>query len=410
MSDGRGGGPVPATGGDSLARVAALIRRESGILLPEARIAALYAAIRRTGAAGPDELLRAVGRPGQEGRAAVQRLLDEVTVQETSFLRDPEQLQAVDWQALHAAAVRAGGDAVRVWSAGCATGEEAWSLALLASESGVPCTVLGTDVSAAAIDRARVGRYRASRARAIPAGLHARHLAADGDHVLVGDRLRRQVRFAVHNLVSDPASPAGEGLFDLVVCRNVLIYFDPPTAEVVVARLRSALRPSAGVLLLGAADQLGRAERVILARTRPATDGLPELASFRPEEHLACAVAHADAGRSSEARAEIGLLLARDPLNAGGHFLRGLVELPRDPEAAVASLRRALLIDPRFGLAAFQLGRAYDALGDATSARAAYEQALHTLDPDDERYDGLLRQVDLGDVATAIRVRIGGSA
>ena len=76
--------------------------------------------------------------------------------------------------------------------------------------------------------------------------------------------------------------------------------------------------------------------------------------------------------------------------------------------AAVASLRRALLIDPRFGLAAFQLGRAYDALGDAHAARAAYETALHTLDPEDARYDALLRQVDLGDVATAIRVRIQG--
>jgi tetratricopeptide (TPR) repeat protein len=93
-------------------------------------------------------------------------------------------------------------------------------------------------------------------------------------------------------------------------------------------------------------------------------------------------------------------------LNAGGHFLRGLVQLGSDPHAAIASLRRALLIDPRFGLASFQLGRAYEAAGDPAAALAAYDQALFTLDPDDMRYAELLRQVDLGDVATAIRARI----
>lgn len=396
------------TDDEALGRIADLVRRESGIELPEARRTALRAAIRRAGATGAEELLRAAARPGDTGRAALQRLLDEVTVQETFFYRDPGQLEGIDWRALHAGAVRAGSGEVRVWSAGCATGEEAWTLALLACEafgSGTPpVTVLGSDVSAAAVERARAGRYRARRARAVPEAQRSRFLHDEGETVVVGPGLRRLVRFARHNLVTDPAPPLGEGPFDLVVCRNVLIYFDPGTADAVAGRLRGALRPG-GRLLLGVADQLGRAPRdTASGRT------VPEPAVLPPSEHLAQAIHAADTGDREEALAQVALVLAHDPLNAPAHFLRGLVELERDPRAAVDALRRALLIDPRFGLAAFQLGRAYDALGDPAAARTAYEKALHTLDPDDARYDQLLRQVDLGDVATAIRVRIGGHA
>ena len=355
---------------------------------------------------GADEFLALVSRLGS--RAAVERLLDEVTVQETSFYRDAGQLATIDWRGLHAAASRAGASTVRVWSAGCATGEEAYTLAMLASEAFAPelppVEILGTDVSAAAVDRAREGRYRPRRARAVPPGQLDRYLAGDGHLLTVRPAVRALVRFARHNLLREGTPPAGEGLFDLVVCRNVLIYFEPTTAAAVVRRLSSAFHPG-GVLLLGAADQLGRSVQGG-HRAGAGRRGTAPGARAEPKELLARAVAAADAGQATVALAEIDLLLARDPLNAGGHFLRGLVELLHDPRTAVDSLRRALLIDPRFGLAAFQLGRAYDALGDGAAARAAYEKALHTLDPDDARYDELLGQVDLGDVATAIRARI----
>lgn len=390
----------------ALDEVAALVRRECGLELPTSRPAALRAAIRRTGADGEDEFLALVGRPGS--RAAVERLLDEVTVKETSFYRDADQLATIDWRGLHAAAVEAGASTLRVWSAGCATGEEAYTLAMLATEAFAPepppVEVLGTDVSAAALDRAKEGRYRPRRARAVPPVELDRYLAADGHLLTVRPAVRALVRFSRHNLVRDRMPPVGEGLFDLVVCRNVLIYFDPETAESVVSGLSAALRPG-GLLLLGAADQLGRAVRAGLTAGADRSGAARE-ARPAPEELLARAVAAADAGDAGGALAAIDLLHAHDPLNAGGHFLRGLIELLRDPRVAVESLRRALLIDPQFGLAAFQLGRAYDALGEGVAARAAYEKALHTLDPDDARYDELLGQVDLGDVATAIRARI----
>src|ERR1035441_9045001 len=82
------------------------------------------------------------------------------------------------------------------------------------------------------------------------------------------------------------------------------------------------------------------------------------------------------------------------------------------PEAAraraAAALRRALCTDALFALAAFSLGRAYDALGDAPAARRAYERALRTIDADDQRYERMLQQVDIGDVAAACRTRLAG--
>ena len=390
----------------ALDRVAGLIRRESGLELPPNRQAALRAAIRRTGAAGPDEFLALIARSGS--RAAVERLLDEVTVQETSFYRDVGQLAAIDWHGLYTAAVRAAAALVRVWSAGCATGEEVYTLAMLASEAFAPgpppVEIVGTDISGAALGRALEGRYGPRRVHTVPLGLQDRYFEVDGGALVVRPALRSLVRFARHNLVGDAAPPAGEAPFDLVVCRNVLIYFDPQTAERVADSLAGALR-AGGTLLLGAADQLGRAQR--LGRDEATGSRHPGTSvRARPEDLLADAQAAADAGNTAEALARIGLLRAHDPLNAGGHFLRGLIELPHDPRAAVDSLRRALLIDPRFSVAAFQLGRAYDALGDEPAARAAYVQALHTLDSDDLRYDQLLGQIDLGDVATAVRARI----
>ena len=100
-------------------------------------------------------------------------------------------------------------------------------------------------------------------------------------------------------------------------------------------------------------------------------------------------------------------LLADGPLDADVHFIHGLVALEAgDPAQAAPALRRALCANSRLALAAFTLGRAYDALGDAPAARRAYEQALRTLDPQDQRQDRLLQQIDIGDIAAACRARL----
>jgi chemotaxis protein methyltransferase WspC len=118
------------------------------------------------------------------------------------------------------------------------------------------------------------------------------------------------------------------------------------------------------------------------------------------------AVAAADAGDLTGAIALAAELAELDPLNADAYFVRGLAELGSgDAAAAVGSFRRALFIDPSFGLAAFKLARACDATGDRRSARRAYAQALDTLS-DDNRHRAILGQVDVADVADACRARL----
>ena len=143
--------------------------------------------------------------------------------------------------------------------AGCATGEEAYSLVLLAAESlgtaEPPVDVLATDVSESALEAAREARYRGRSVTGLSQRLRERYFTEEDQLWSPVEVLRAPVRFARHNLVRDPAPPLGEGRFDLITCRNVLIYFDRPTVDAVIASLERALEPD-GVLLLGAADAL----------------------------------------------------------------------------------------------------------------------------------------------------------
>jgi chemotaxis protein methyltransferase CheR len=378
-----------------LGEVAELVHRASGIRIAERQYPFLRAALDRMGAGSePDAFLRRASDPHQRTHL-VKRLIEEVTIKETSFLRDRGQLESIDWSLLLESARARGVDHVRVWTAPCATGEEAYSLALLACEAFAPApppvSILATDISAGALARARLGSYGARSARELDPTLRRRYFREDGKSLVVGERLRALVTFAGHNLVSDPFPPLGEAPFDLILCRNVLIYFDTETVARVLESFERALARS-GTLLLGAADLLcASASRLAHPRASvPACDP----PARQPQRLL-----RRPLGRLPGATPE-------DPFDASAHFQRGLTELESDdPAAAVSSLRRALYVDPRFGLAAFKLGGAYEALGDLPAARRAYQQALRTLEPD-ERHEPLLAQIDLADVATAARTRL----
>lgn len=406
----------------ALREIADLVRREAGIVLRDNQATSLEAAVRRTGAADPQTFLRLAEDP-LDGRAAIDRLIDHVTVQETYFLRDRAQLDAIAWHSLLEGAREAGAAEIRVWVAACATGEEAYTLALLASEAlgpgAPPVDILATDISHAALEHARVARYRPRSVQQLPEPMRSRWLHATGDGFEVDQRLRALVRFRRYNLVREAAPPLGEGPFDFVVCRNVLIYFDAPTVERVITSLEGAVRPT-GTLLLGAADTLcGSAARVAAAGAAepPAPGSRPGVAPRelrrplgREDDPLEHALSAADEGRAADALATVARLLREQPLNADAYFVRGLVELEQyEASRAVHSFRRALYVDPAFGLAAFQLGRAYDAAGDPGAARRAYEQALRTLTSAEGRHDRILAQVDLGDIAEACRARLSGT-
>jgi chemotaxis protein methyltransferase CheR len=411
----------------AIAEVAELVRRETGIVLAAAQAGVLRAAVNRA-APGLDAagFLRAAADP-VHGRALVDRLIDEATIQETTFARDRAQFDAIAWRDLlrRAQAHRSG--TIRVWSAGCATGEECYTLALLASEAFAPARapvdVLGTDISAAALAAAAAGRYRERAVHALAEPLRLRYLDEQDDGTFgVGGRLRALVRFRHHNLAHDPVPPPGETGFDLVVCRNVLIYFPVPLVARLVGSFERSLCPG-GEVLLGAADALQVTATQVppsgARAARPAPPAGPSGRTLRrpllPEQappraqRLAAAVEAADRGEMDEAVSGVESLLREHPLDADAHFIHGLAALEAGlPALAVEALRRALYLDDGFALAAFTLGRAYDTLGDRAAARRAYERALRTLDPDDDTHELLLQQVDIGDIAAACRARLEG--
>jgi chemotaxis protein methyltransferase CheR len=302
--------------------------------------------------------------------------------------------------------------------------------------------ILGTDISGAVITAAETGCYRPRAVRALDPQLRKRHLErqADGTY-LVSDRLRSLARFGRHNLIHDSFPPPGEARFDLVLCRNVLIYFEPALARHVAELLTSSLRPG-GMVMLGAADVLqvspARTGEPRLARAgalpqggaagRSAREPAPGPARESPraalgqparetlptgervltrDQRLTATLTAAASGDRTGALAHAASLVEAHPLDADAHFLHGLVALEAgEPAKARDALRQALVADPTFCIAAFALGRAYDALGDRTAARRAYLQALRTLDPADRRHEPLLQQVNLADIAAACRVRL----
>jgi chemotaxis protein methyltransferase CheR len=412
---------------EALERVAALVRSETGIVLAESQLAALEAALRRV---DPDlSAARFLRQAAGDRRVLVDRLIDEVTINETFFFRQRRELDAIDWAALLDAAEAEGRDAIRLWVAACSSGEEAYTLAILASEAlgsaTPPLSIVATDISSAILDKAREARYGKRALRHVDPDIRRRYFVAEGGGVEVSQRVRDLVEFKRHNLVTDP--PPGAASFDLIACRNVLIYFDGDTVEQVIASLERGLAPY-GMLVLGAADRLcGSARRLARPdRPQPAQPPAAARSMRRPlgresveapppalaatasaNGGLAAALEAANLGHLDTTLELTERLLEEDPLDANAYFVRGLAELGvGDPASAADSLRRALYVDPAFGLAAFQLGRAHEGRGDGAAAVRAYEQALRTLAPGDALHDAILDQVDLGDVAAACAIRL----
>jgi chemotaxis protein methyltransferase CheR len=416
---------------DPLTDVAELLRRETGIVIKGEQLPSLEAALSRLQPPMSPAAFLAARVNTHRGPALLSQLIDEVTVKETFFLRQPQELVAIDWPGMLAAARGAGRDRVSAWVAGCATGEEAYTLAMLAAEafdtSEPPLSILATDISEAALASARQGHYGRRRLRGVAEAVRERYFTPHGEEVAVGPELRTAVEFRRHNLVSDEIPPRGHGQFDLILCRNVLIYFDGTAIERVIAALERALSPE-GMLLLGAADRLcgssrrlarldhahasplGAPPRRALRRPlgRDQRDA-PAPASTRPAGRVALedALAAADRGDLELAIEAASRFLQEHPLDADAYFIRGLAELGLgDPDAAAQSLRRALYVDPAFGLAAFQLGRAHEARGDRAAATRAYNRALNALEPEGDRHAAIRNQVDVGDMAAVCAIRL----
>jgi chemotaxis protein methyltransferase CheR len=244
--------------------VTTTLGRLAGLVFDESRRAGLSTIMRdrlmATGAADVPSYLARLERP--YGANERQRLLDLVTIQETHFFRIVPQMVALRDHVLPELVARSklSGRPVTIWSAGCSTGEEAYTIAMLLRElmariGPFEARVIGTDVSAAALDTARTGRYAGRTIDlARQGGLQPWFDVDDDGWWHVRPEVRELVQFRLHNLVTEPA-PFDPATVDLILCRNVTIYFSRATTKTLMHRFYSTLCLG-GSLLVGPAETL----------------------------------------------------------------------------------------------------------------------------------------------------------
>jgi chemotaxis protein methyltransferase CheR len=396
----------------------ALVAQQSGMVFAPNRHleadAGIARAMKRAGADDLDAYLELVRGDG----IGLDGLVDELTVGETHFMRDPEQLELVRREVFPALKARRG-VAARVWSAGCATGEEPYSLAILLAEEGMSdgAVVLGTDLSTVSLAKARTGSYSDYSMRDVgSAFLQDYFRRVRGCRVLV-DRIRSMVRFERLNLVGpDDYAAAGAFAMDLILCRNVLIYFGHEKVGRIAARLYDCLAEG-GVLLTAGADpiladyapfevEITRVGLVYRRPRLPRTEAAPprraRAAPSRPwspdhvrrvadreesaaiialppsppelgREAFARVIGHANASGAEEAERIAEASLRRHPLDAPLHYLRAslLLSLDRDEEAEHEA-QRALYLDRSLAVGHFLLGTILRKRGARPLARRAF--------------------------------------
>lgn len=214
------------------------------------------------------------GVPGLEDYLSVLRcrpdeldeFLDRVTINVSQLWRNPEQ-----WDVLADRVVpelAAAGD-VRAWSAGCSYGAEAYTLAAtcleVAPDAGIE--IEGTDIDRRMVERARTGRFSADDARSAPAGPLGRWFEPDGDNWVAGRALRGVVRFDVGDLLR---MRFRRQAYDLVLCRNTVIYFTEDVTSALHRRLADSLRPG-GFLVIGATERVREPAALGLSAVHPFT-------------------------------------------------------------------------------------------------------------------------------------------
>lgn len=194
-----------------------------------------------------------------------QQVVEAMTTHETFFFREAAQYEALKSTVLpELVQQRQATRKIGVWSAAASTGQEAYSLAMLLIEMGLghwDISITGSDLSCSVLQRARAGRYLQIEVnRGLPAALLVKYFKREGLEWQLKDEVRRMVRFEQNDLRKN--SPSGAP-FDLVFCRNVLIYFDVETKRGVLARIRQSMVPGGHLLLGGSETTLNLDDRFL---------------------------------------------------------------------------------------------------------------------------------------------------
>jgi chemotaxis protein methyltransferase CheR len=425
---------------DEYAATAAVLVRLAGLEFDHSRRAALSAIVReRVVASGQPDVaayLDLVSSP--EGATERQQLLDAVTIQETHFFRNLPQIEALRRAVLPELLERARAEdrPLTVWSAGCSTGEEPYTVAmilleLMADSGGVPVRIVGTDVSAAALDVARGGVYSGRTVQLAEPESARRWFAAHPDgRAVVRPEVSSLVEFRLHNLITE-APPFGPGQVDLVVCRNVTIYFARDTTRDLVQRFHRAMGHG-GYLLLGHAETLWQISDAfslvpvgeafvyrkdvhpvrsggpgasppahLAAAVRPAgasptrrgvrnvlrvpgrgtrTDPEPPSVRPSPEDDLVAAQRAMAEGRYQKAASLAERATAASPLLVEAYVVAGrALSNLGDDDGAIVALRKAVFLEPRAGHAHFLLATTLSRVGDPEGASLSFATAAEAL-------------------------------
>ncbi|WP_238013180.1 CheR family methyltransferase [Dactylosporangium sp. AC04546] len=418
--------PATAGGGSPVERLRALLAERLGLAFDPRKDEQLAEVLQQRAAQHALSERGYLDRLGTAWQAELAALAEAVTVAETYFYRNAEQFDALADVVLPARLrARAAQRRLNLLSAGCATGEEAYTLAMVAADR-VPATrwelsIVGLDVSRSALRQAMAGRYSRWSLRETPEAVRERWFHPAGDGVEVDQRLRGRVRFVEHNVTDEHPVLFAPDTYDVILCRNVLMYLTPDAAAGVVARITRALAPG-GFLFLGHTDTLtgsaltlhqshgtfyyekvplvaapapvraARAQRPrrdvavgLLAEERFADalavlDGIGGAEADRAGVLLVRAAALAQLGDTGRAAELCRRLLERDTLHPDAHHLLATcLEGDEDHPAAIGQYRVAALLDPAFALPRLRLGLLARRLGDRPTAERELDRAIELL-------------------------------
>jgi chemotaxis protein methyltransferase CheR len=244
-----------------------ILRDRSGLVLTNDKAYLLESRLlpvaRKWKLAGFDDLVKAIrSRPDE---TMIRDVVEAMTTNESFFFRDTKPFDQFKQLILPVLLKeRAASKTIRIWSAACSSGQEAYSLAMILSEmsaqlAGWKIDIIGTDLSTEILNRAKEGVYSQFEVqRGLPITLLVKYFQQNGDRWQISQKIRSMVQYREFNLLQDPA-PLGR--FDVVYCRNVLIYFDQPTKAKVLNGIAKQM-PDDGYLILGGAETvLGLTDR-----------------------------------------------------------------------------------------------------------------------------------------------------
>jgi chemotaxis protein methyltransferase WspC len=387
-----------------------LLQRASGLDLSQQSVdRALRERMASCGIDGTEQYLQRMSP------AELAALIELVVVPESWMFRDADAFVAATAFVQRRLAERPE-RVLRILSIPCAGGEEPYSMAMALDDAGVAPGALrieGVDLSRVALERAIAGRYTRNAFRGGDQGFRQRHFSRDGDEYQISDAMRAQVSFSQANLLAFD-SVAGAGRYDVIFCRNLLIYFDEATSAAAIAVLH-ALLSDGGTLFAGYAEvpafcrngftplrvpgafALQKAQAVASApeprapaparklaprapaparETRPPKAVPPAAPAIATEDLLVQARRQADQGEFRSAAAACHAMLAADPDSAEAYFILGMVsECEKKPGAALDYWRRCVYLQPDHYEALCHLALLAEQTGDAPQAATFRQRA-----------------------------------